>query len=113
MVHNQGMKLGATNSECYVVDWYNFTTGHYRTRTADYGLRTADYGLRTTDCGLRTGYEMWTRHYGLGVKYGLGYKTRTEHYGLRTKRGLSIADSVQNTDSGMNSRLDYQPLLGK
>ena len=48
MVYNQGMKLGATNSECYVVDWYNFTTGHYRTRTADYGLGTK-CGLGITD----------------------------------------------------------------
>ena len=54
------------------------------------------------------------------MKHGLGYKTRIKHYGLgikdadsSIKRGLSITDSVQNTDLGMNSRLDYQPLLGK
>ena len=45
------------------------------------------HGLRSAD-------------YGLSIKHGLGYKTRTEHY-------------VQNTDTGTNSRLDYQPLLGK
>ena len=29
-----------------------------------------------------------TKHYGLGIKYGLGYKTWTEQHGLRTKHGL-------------------------
>ena len=66
------------------------------------------------DCGLRTA------NYGLGMKHGLGYKTQIKHYGLGIKdansgikRRLSITDSVQNTDFGMNSRIDYQPLLGK
>ena len=43
------------------------------------------HGLRTTDYGLRTGYKMLTKHYRLGIKYGLGYKTRTKHYGLSIK----------------------------
>ena len=32
------------------------------------------HGLRTTDYGLRTGYKTRTKHYGLGIKYGLRYK---------------------------------------
>ena len=28
---------------------------------------------------------MCTKHYGLGIKYGLGYKTRTKHYGFGIK----------------------------
>ena len=28
---------------------------------------------------------MRTKHYGLGIRYGLGYKTRTDHYGLGIK----------------------------
>ena len=43
------------------------------------------HGLRTTDYRLRTGYKTRTKHYGLGIKYGLRYKTRTEHYGLSIK----------------------------
>ena len=43
------------------------------------------HGLRTTDYGLRTGYKTRTKHYGLGIKYGLRYKTRTENYGLIIK----------------------------
>ena len=38
------------------------------------------HGLRTTDYELWTGYETRTKHYALGIKYGLRYKTRTEHY---------------------------------
>ena len=49
------------------------------------GAVSIKYGLRTTDYGLRTGCKMWTKHYGLGIKYGLRYKTRTEHYGLSIK----------------------------
>ena len=51
--------------------------GQYKTWTADYGLRT---GYKT-----RTRYKTRTKHYGLGIKYGLGYKTQTEHYGLSIK----------------------------
>ena len=64
---------------------YGLRTTDYGLRTTDYGLRTTDYGLRTTDYGLRTGYKTRTKHYGLGIKYGLRYKTRTEHYGLSIK----------------------------
>ena len=51
----------------------------------DSGLRTTDYGLRTglnTDSGR---YKRRTKHYGLGIKYGLRYKTRTVCYGLGIK----------------------------
>ena len=51
--------------------------GQYKTRTADYGLRT---GYKT-----QTRYKMRTKHYGLGIKYGLRYKMQTEHYGLSGK----------------------------
>ena len=49
-----------------------------------HGLRTTDYGLRT-GYKTRTRYKTWTKHYGLGIKYGLRYKTRTENYGLDFK----------------------------
>ena len=54
--------------------------GQYKTRTADYGLRTG-YNIQT-----RVRYKTQTKHYGLGIKYGLGYKIRTEHHGLGIKQ---------------------------
>ena len=62
------------------VFWRDFLLycGRYKTWTTDYGLRTMDYGLRT-------GYKTRTKHYGLGIKYGLRYKTRTQNYGLSIK----------------------------
>ena len=50
--------------------------GQYKTWTTDYGLRTRNKLI------WRVGYKTRTKHYGLGIKYGLRYKTRTEHYGL-------------------------------
>ena len=47
----------------------------------DCGLRTTDYGL-----GIKHRYKKGTKHYGLGIKYGLRYKTWTEHYGLGIKQ---------------------------
>ena len=53
-----------------------------------HGLRTTDYGLRT-GYKTRTRYKTWTKHYGLGIKYGLRYKTRTEHYGHEERSTLN------------------------
>ena len=62
-----------------IIDWFFLSrrditsqqSGQYKTWTAGYGLR--------------TGYKTRTKHYGLGIKYGLRYKTQTKHYGLSIK----------------------------
>ena len=55
--------------------------------TADCGLRTTDHGLRTTDYGLQ--YKTWTKHYGLGIKHGLGYEQA--HIGCKLHSLLSVS----------------------
>ena len=58
-------------------DICNPVISQYKTRTVDYGLRT---GYKR-----RTQYKTRTKHYNLGIKYGLSYNTQTEHYGLGIK----------------------------
>ena len=69
--------INKTNSSKVHVSLYYMVSIKHRPRTTDYGLRT---GYKT-----RTRYKMWTKHYGLGIKYGLRHKTWTEHYRLSIK----------------------------
>ena len=72
------------------------------------------HGLRTTDFELRTGYKTRTKHYGLGIKYGLRYKMRTEHYGpcccpcgiLKRRTKLCVAFSCKVSISSNTRRFN-------
>ena len=84
-VENEKSLREEKKSPFEIIDWFFLSrrditsqwSGQYKIWTADYGLRT---GYKTW-----TGYKMRTKHYGLGINYGLRYKTRTEHYGLSIK----------------------------